>query len=244
MRFAAPAALSCFILAMAAPACGPRRVVLPTGAGTPTADYAPSFNLATASCRNVRSLTADLALSGRAGRQKIRGHVLAGFAPGALRLEGVAPFGGPVFILVADAGGGTLLLPRDRRVLQSASPAEILQALVGVRLSPDDLLAALTGCVKAGATPAGARAYSTDWLAVELAGEGVAYVNRQDRDWSLVAGVWAGLEIEYGDRLGGLPQVLSRSPPCARPGQFEGRGRRTEGRFRARSGVAREGETL
>jgi hypothetical protein len=63
----------------------------------------------------------------------MRGRVLAGVVPGALRLEGVAPFGGPVFILVADGVHGTLLLPRDR-VLQDAAAEDILDALVGIRL--------------------------------------------------------------------------------------------------------------
>ena len=115
-------------------------MVLPSGPGTPRTDALPLFESATAACRAVRTLTAELTLSGRTGQQKIRGHVLAGLAPGALRLEGVAPFGAPAFILAAENGRGTLLLARDRRVLQSAPPAEILQALVGVSLSPDDLL--------------------------------------------------------------------------------------------------------
>jgi hypothetical protein len=156
----------------------------------------------------VRTLTADLGLSGSTGRQKVRAHVLAGFAPGALRLEGVAPFGGPAFILVAEDGRGTLLLPRDRRVLTSAPPADILEALVGVSLSPDDLLAVLTGCVKSAAAPAGARAYGIDWLAVDFAGGGVAYLNRRNADWQLAAGLLNGLEIQYGNRLGGLPQSV------------------------------------
>ena len=83
--------------------------------------------------------------------------MLAGFGAGALRLEGVAPFGAPVFILVGVKDRGTLLLPRDRRVLDGAAPGDILKALIGVDLSPGDLLAAITGCVKANAAALGAR---------------------------------------------------------------------------------------
>jgi len=194
--------------AMACVSCGPPRVTLPSGTGQPRADYEPIFGAATASCRDVRTLTADLSLSGSAGRQRLRGHVIAGFAPGALRLEGVAPFGGPVFILVAENGQGTLLLPRDHRVLQSAPPADILDALAGVALSPDDLLAALTGCVKAGAAPIAARAYGTDWIVVDLKDGGRAILHRTGADWQLVAGLFGGLEIDYGSRLGGLPQMV------------------------------------
>lgn len=184
------------------------RVTLPAGPGAVRADYAPIFAAATASCREVRTFTADLGLSGRTGPQKVRGHVLAGFAPSALRLEGVAPFGGPVFILVAEDGRGTLLLTRDHRALMSAPPADILQALVGVSLSPDDLLAVLTGCLKGAAAPAGARAFGADWLAVDLTGGGVAYLNRKNTEWRLVAGLLNGLEIQYGDPLGGLPRSV------------------------------------
>jgi hypothetical protein len=195
--------------AMACVSCGPPRVTLPSGTGQPLLDYEPIFGAATASCRDVRTLTADLSLSGSAGRQRLRGHVIAGFAPGALRLEGVAPFGGPVFILVAENGQGTLLLPRDRRVLQSAPPADILDALAGVALSPDDLLAALTGCVKAGATPIAARAYGTDWIVVDLKDGGRVYLHRAGAGWQLVAGLSGGLEIDYVSRLGGgLPQIV------------------------------------
>ena len=114
-------------------------------------------------------MQAELGLSGRAAGQRVRGRVLAGLVPGALRLEGVAPFGAPVFILVADGMRGTLLLARDRRVVQDAAPEDILNALVGIRLGPDDLRAMLGGCVRAAGESTAARAYGADWLAVDLA---------------------------------------------------------------------------
>ena len=183
-------------------------MVLPSGPGTPRTDALPLFESTTAACRAVRTLTAELTLSGRTGQQKIRGHVLAGLAPGALRLEGVAPFGAPAFILAAENVRGTLLLARDRSVLQSAPPSEFLQALVGVSLSPDDLLAVLTGCVKAAARPAGARAYGANWLAVDFPGGGIAYLNQKNGQWRVAAELLNGLEIDYGSTLNGLPQSL------------------------------------
>ena len=203
---AAPLALT-----MAATACAPGglpRITLPTGPAVARADYAAPFAAATNGCRGVSALTADLALSGSAGRQRLRGHVIAGFAPEALRLEGVAPFGSPVFILAAEHGRGTLLLPRDRRVVQSAPSDEILEALVGVKLSPNDLLAVLTGCVKAGAAPVSAKTYGSDWLAVELNGGATAYLHRKDADWPLVSAALEGLQIDYGSRVDGLPQQV------------------------------------
>ena len=150
-------------------------------------------------------------MSGRAAGQRMRGRIHAGLASAALRLEGVAPFGSPVFILVADGSRGTLLLLRDRRVLQNAAPEEILNALIGVRLGPDDLRAMLSGCVRATADPASGRAYGDDWLAVDLASGGTAYLHRQDRTWRIVAGRYGGLEIDYTAFQGERPsQVVLR----------------------------------
>src|SRR3954454_5163132 len=173
MRRAARSALVAVAgTAIATAGCGLHgaRVALPAGAGEARADYATEFAAATATCRPIHKLTADLALSGNAGRQRLGGHVLAGVAPDARRLEGVAPFGGPIFILAAENGKGTLLLPRERHAVESGPPSEILEALVGVGLSPDDLLAVLTGCVKASAAPVSGRMYGADCLAIDLNG--------------------------------------------------------------------------
>jgi hypothetical protein len=188
---------SILLLTIGLAACGQPRVALPGGASTPAPDFAPAYAQARAACEGVRVLQAELGLSGRAAGQRMRGRVLAGLAPGALRLEGVAPFGVPVFILVADDGRGTLLLSRERRVVLGAAPEEILNALVGIRLGPDDLRAMLSGCVAASAESAGARAYGADWLVVDLAGGGSVYLRRMGNAWRIVAGRYKDLEIDY-----------------------------------------------
>jgi hypothetical protein len=186
-------------------------VALPGGAGTPAPDFAQTYAQARAACDSVRVLQAELGLSGRAAGQRVRGRVLAGLVPGALRLEGVAPFGAPVFILVADGARGTLLLSRERRVVLDAAPEEILNALVGIRLGPDDLRAMLAGCVRAAGEPAGARAYGADWLAVDLAAGGTVYLRRIGNAWRIVAGRYGGLEIDYPAFQGDRPsQVVLR----------------------------------
>ena len=163
-------------------------------------------------CRDVQSLQAELALSGNAGPQKLRGRVLAGFAPGAMRLEAVAPFGSPAFIFTADGSRGTLLLPRDRRILQNAAPEDILNALIGIRLGPDDLRAVLSGCVKANARPTSGREYGPDWLSVDLESGGTLYLQRQTGRWRFVAGRYGGLDIEYPKFAGEQPsQIIIRA---------------------------------
>ena len=200
-------AIACFTVTLTA--CGPRRVTLPSGSGTPAADYAPALAAAQAACEKVTTLQAQLGLSGRAAGQRIRGRVHAGLAPGALRLEGVAPFGSPVFILVADGARGTLLLLRDRRVLLDAPPEAILDALVGIRLGPDDLRALLSGCVKAAPGPLGARGFGEDWMAVELASSGRIYLHREDGAWRIVAGRYGGLEVDYTAFQGDRPSRIT-----------------------------------
>jgi hypothetical protein len=192
---------------------------VPSGTGTPTSEYAAPFATALARCRGVGTLQAELSLSGKAGRQTLRGRALAGFAPGALRLEAIAPFGSPAFILVADGSRGTLLLPRDRRILQDAAPEDILNALIGVPLGPDDLRAVLSGCMKANAVPQSGREFGPDWMAVDLDTGGTVYLHRvegQPAAWRVVAGRYAGLDIEYPQFAGDQPaQIVIRSEPVA-----------------------------
>jgi len=204
-------ALAIVLSAIAVTACGPRRVALPSGAGTPALDYAQAMTTARAACEGVRTLQAELGLSGRAAGQRMRGRVHSGFVPGALRLEGVAPFGSPVFILVADGLKGTLLLLRDRRVLLDAPPEDILHALVGIRLGPDDLRALFTGCVKAASEPSAGRMHGPDWMTVELASGGTIYLHRERGAWRILAGRYEGLEIDYTAFRGERPsQVVLR----------------------------------
>jgi hypothetical protein len=199
---------------IAGTACAPgvRRIALPPGTGTTTTEYATAFTMASAPCRDVHTLQTELGLSGTAGRQKLRGRVLAGFAPGAMRLEAVAPFGSPAFIMVADGSRGTLLLPRDSRVLREAAPEEVLNALIGVTLGPDDLRAVLSGCAKASAAPKSGRVYGADWMSVDLASGGTVYMQRQGSEWRLVAARYADLDVEYPKFIDGRPsQVVIRA---------------------------------
>ena len=202
-------AFSILLIATWGTACGPPRLVLPAGPGTPAADYAGALSSALAHCRAVRTLQAELGLSGRVGRQRIRGHVLGGFAPEALRLEAVSPLGSPAFILVAEGSRGTLLLLRDRRVLEDAPPAEILEALVGIKLGPDDLRAMLSGCVTAGAdTASSARGYGPDWMSVELASGGTVFLQRRPTGWRIAGGRYSAVEIAYSRFAGDVPAQI------------------------------------
>ena len=88
-----------------------------------------------------------MALSGKAGRTRLRGRVDAGFGvPSRMRLEGRAPFGRPILILTSEQDRAVLTLPRDGRVLTGATAAEIVEALAGVPLDADALRTIVSGC--------------------------------------------------------------------------------------------------
>ena len=163
-----------------------------------------------AACTGVRTLTAEMALSGRAGRQRLRGRVHAGFArPASMRLEGIAPFGPPAFILVARGENATLLLPRDERVLRGAKPEDILGALAGVTLGPADLQAILTGCVVPAPQPTEGRRHANGWASIDLAGGATIFLQpASGGTWTLRAARRAGWQIEYPAGSGTFPQAV------------------------------------
>ena len=172
------------VVAVLVSACGPPpRPALPTGSGTPFPGFAAAYDQATEDCRAVTTITAELALSGRAAGTKLRGRINAGFAaPDDIVLEGLAPFGKPVFVLVGRGGQATLWLPRDERVLRGAPPAAIVEALAGVALTPSELRAAVAGCGLGVAAPTNGRMLEGDWAAVDSSA-GTVYLRRVDGRW-------------------------------------------------------------
>ena len=199
-------ALGCVVLVSG---CAPRLLSLPTDPGNPLPDFAQIHRQATSACAGVRTLTAELALSGRAGGQALRGRAIAGFErPGSLRLEGVAPIGPPGFILAGGSGGATLLLPRDNRVLLGAPAEDILGALTGVALAPADLQAILTGCVASMPGALGGRLHQNGWASIDLPGDATLYVQRVRAGWQPRAARRPGWEIEYPAWQGAFPQSV------------------------------------
>jgi hypothetical protein len=187
---------------------------LPAAGGVPIRDPAALLAQATAGCAGVRTLTAELALSGRVNGQRIRGRVLAGLSePARMRLEGVAPFGPPGFIVVATDASATLLLPRDERVLTGEPPDAVVEALAGVRLDADELRGVLAGC---GGLPRPAVRGERvgDWLVLTLADDRRLFF----RDDLLVAAVSSELRVDYADFASGTARRLRVSSPVGADG--------------------------
>jgi hypothetical protein len=212
--------------ALVAVGCAPGvRVLLPTAtAGTPGADVNGQAETALRACRGITSFTAEIGVAGRLGREKVRGRLLVGFdAGGRVRLEALAPFGQPVFVLVADGGIGTLLLPRDRRVVRDVAADELLAAVAGIRANGDDLKSLLTGCLVADGDLADGRRLEGGWSAVTLAGgRATAFLRLVGGDPRVVSGIvtprgggdvfHAGYDAYGAD---GLPRSVRLERPAA-----------------------------
>lgn len=198
------------LLALAAASCGARLMKLPAGPGAPAADALEALTQATAVCRAIRTLTAEVGVSGKVSGERFRARLSVGVAaPASARLEAVAPFGPPIFILVATDDDATLLLPRDERVLQHGRSAEVLDAAAGVPLGAADLHAVLTGCAPPVSLPDG-RALGADWRLITGAAGDALYLRRAGagQPWQLAAVIRRAWRVEYRDPLNGLPRTM------------------------------------
>jgi len=173
------------------------------------ADAAAVHAAASSACRGIKTFTGELALSGRVGDQRLRGRVIAGFErAGSMRLEGVAPFGPPAFVLAARPGAAVLLLPRDERVLRHPEARDVLGALSGVPLAPVDLLAVLTGCVVPDPMPGAGRLHERGWASIALNDGATVFLQQANGAWLVRAARRAPWEIEYDQWQSGLPRLV------------------------------------
>jgi hypothetical protein len=199
------------VVALCGASCGAPLMKLPAGPGAPAPDAVEALTDATAACRGIRTLTAEVAASGKVDGQRFRVRLTTGVAaPGSARVVAVAPFGPPIFILVADNDDATtLLLPRDDRVLRQGRSAEVLDAVAGVPMSAADLRLVLTGCASQILRPDGV-ALGADWRMIDEGGGAALYLHRAGsaQPWQLVAVVRPPWRVEYRDHLNGLPRSM------------------------------------
>ena len=194
--------------------CGAPLMKLPAGPGAPAADVASALAEATRACSAVSTITAEIAGSGSIGGRRFRARLTAGLAPPAsARLEAAAPFGAPLFILVASGDEATLLLPHDGRVLEHGRPAAVLEALAGLPVDAAELRRALVGCPSAPDAGTGKR-IADDWRLL-ADGSDQVYLRRDGKPpaWRIAAIVHAGApgggwRAEYRDFANGLPRSV------------------------------------
>ena len=202
-------ALATLAIVLALSACAARTPPRPAGTAGPDPSAVAAFASATTACRGFRSLSGELSLSGRAAGERIRGRVIAGLETGgSVRLEGVAPFGPPVFILAGTAENATLLLPREHRVLKDTPVAAVLERLTGLALGADDLRLMVSGCLADNAAPTEGRKWPGGWQAVTLGPDRVAYLRRQQGRPVVVAADYGPWHVDYAEHLSGYPHVV------------------------------------
>jgi hypothetical protein len=206
-------AISAAVL-LATAACAPKvNLALPAGAGTPLADLAVAEQAARASCRTHPAITADLRLSGRIDGERVRGTLQVGVTREAMRLEGLAPFGAPVFVLAARPEGAVLLLPRETAVARGDSALELLDAAVGVALTPQDLLAIVSGCGVADWNVSGGATFSGGWTRLDLDQARALWLRSgADGTLLLVAAQDSRWRIEYTRTSAGWPTAIRLRP--------------------------------
>ncbi len=158
----------------------------------------------------------ELALSGRAGGERVRGRILTGLeAGGAVRLEAPAPFGAPFFILAGKDEKATLVLPREKRVMTDTAVSAVLERLTGLSLGADDLRLIVSGCLVDRATPTDGRQWPGGWQAVTVRGAGsldpadrTAYLRTIDGRPVLVAADYGPWHVDYSQHASGFPRVV------------------------------------
>jgi hypothetical protein len=206
-------------LALTVAGCAPKRVALPTGTGTPVADATSILAEALGHCAALRTLTAEINLSGQAAGQRLRVRLIAGLAaPDRIRLEAMAPIGPPVFILASAGEQTILLLPRDDRVLRGEPPAAILEALAGIRVTPAALRRLLAGCPAEEVDARDVRAIGDDWVLAATGDGGTAYLHRVSGRWRFAAVRGGALDAELRPGDAAQPASVRLSSPDASAG--------------------------
>jgi hypothetical protein len=198
-----------FAFAFFISSCAPKAPPRPVGNPTPDPTAADAFTTATAACKGFRSIEGELSLSGHAGGERVRGRILTGLeSGGAVRLEAVAPFGAPFFILAGRNERATLVLPREHRVLSDTGVADVLERITGLALGADDLRLIVSGCLVDHAAPTDGRQWGSDWKAVTIGPERVAYLRSVNGVWTLTAADYGRWHVDYSAHSGGYPRVV------------------------------------
>ncbi len=206
-------AAALFAAAALAASCGTPLMSLPPGPGGPAPDAAAALADATAACRAVSTFSAEIAVRGSVHGHGVRARLIAGLAGAdSMRIEAAAPFGQPLFIVVASGGEATVVLSDDR-VLEHGPPAAVLEALTGVPIDARELRPLLTGCAEE-PDVSGAQALGDRWRVVPDR-SGRLYLAREKAatPWRLVAAVHApgagpGWRAEYRGFVSGLPRAV------------------------------------
>ncbi len=97
----------------------------------------------------------------------------------------------------------------DPNALRLEAIAPIIEALAGIKLSPDELRAVVTGCVSPAPTATGGRRYPGDLTAITLKDDAAAFVRTVKGAPRIISARRPGLIVEYEEFANGLPRRIS-----------------------------------
>lgn len=189
--------------------CGHRMFVPPAGPGSPVTDVGPAWTAATSLCRSATTYVAALRVSGRAGSSRIWPVSVEAALAGDDSIYLSATFSGrPIFVLAGRAGRATLWLREDPQNPRAvvATPGEIVEAILGMSLSPSRLLAVLSGCVTRAFSATSAVSHGS--LIAVLTEDARVFLERQGGVWQTRAGDADGLVVEFQRESSRLPQKV------------------------------------
>ena len=183
--------------------------VVPRGAGVQVPEAATTWSAVVTACRSTTSYRSEFALTGRIGDRRIRGLASARLftalaANGSIGLE-ASVSGQLLFRLGGTTDEATLLL-RDQNRVVTARPNEILEALIGVPVEPQRLLAIVTGCVTM--TESIDRAVRHNDVLEVVTSDASVYLTAAGTGWHVRAARFANIAVDYFAFERGLPRDL------------------------------------
>jgi hypothetical protein len=209
--FSRLAGLTFTLAVLASAGCAGGRFVRPAGASVPFAEARDIWNDLSRPCRSVTSARAELRVSGRVAGQRVPG-LTTGLAVDGQRLAIDARLSGRrVFNVAGDLAEVVLLRHLDGRVARGPA-ADLVDALVGVPLTPPRLLALLSGCVAVDVTVTAADRIGA--LARLRTPDSVIYLAERNGRWRLVAAEFGDVVADYRRVEDGWPREveLRRNP--------------------------------
>jgi hypothetical protein len=190
-----PSSVAVLALALALMSgCAGGRFGRPAGVAVPFPEAADIWTELSRACRAVTLARAELRVSGRVDGQGFPA-LTTGLVVDADRLSILAMAGArSVFRLAGDRASVVLLNYLDRRMTRGPA-ADVVDALVGVRLTPDRLLALLTGCVSS--DPVATLAERIGTTARIRTADSIIYLAERNGQWRLAAAEFGDVMADY-----------------------------------------------
>jgi hypothetical protein len=200
------------VLAVSVASCATRVFTRPSGAGAPAPDALAIWAAVSARCATVDNDFPTLELrGGRFGGRQVPTVTILGAltADGGVHLSARYRSQG-LFVLKGTAERALLELTVDAHEYVIAPAVDIVDALIGVRVTPAMLLTILTGCATAPGPATGGVRYDR-LLAVDLPDARV-YLESRGGVWRVAARDLEGLRVDYPKYAGEWPRDVLMEP--------------------------------